>query len=103
MNCWSCAKPVDAADHYCRHCGQGQGSYVSWYYHPLAIAFLTVFLMGPFSLVLVWKSPGMSSRGRWVATALILAFTVYLGYSLVVAFRVFRGIFAGDLGVLRAI
>ena len=95
MNCWSCGQGIDPQDHYCRHCGQGQGAFLPWYYHPFGIAFLTVFLLGPFSLYLVWKSPRMSERGRWIGTLLVAAFTAYLAFSIFAAMRMLRTALSG--------
>lgn len=90
--CWKCGGEVDASDSYCRFCGQNLDGRIPWYYTPVWIALLTVFALGPFSLFLVWRSPALATRGRWVATVLILAFTVYLGvetYSLVMQVKAF--------------
>jgi hypothetical protein len=57
---------------------------VAWYHHPLAIALLAVFVLGPLALPLVWRSPALGTTARWAATALILAYTAYTA---VVAWR----------------
>lgn len=95
MNCWSCARAIEAPDHYCRFCGEGQGEHVAWYYHPFSLAFLALFLMGPFALGLVWKSPKFSYSGRWIATALIMAYTAYLFFSFLAAVRLLKSITLG--------
>ena len=51
---------------------------VAWYYKPAGIVLLTLFVLGPLSLPLVWRSPVISRRGRWIGTALIVVFTVAL-------------------------
>jgi hypothetical protein len=48
-SCWSCAHPLDAADRYCRHCGNGQGRFLQWYDRPVWIMVLTVTAPGPLS------------------------------------------------------
>lgn len=86
--CWSCARPLDAEDRFCRQCGMGQGKHVPWYYHPAAIAFLTVFALGPLTLPLIWKTPRLETRGRWIMTSLTALFTGYMAYSCYRAFQV---------------
>ncbi len=77
--CWSCESHTDEGDRYCRHCGNGQGRFLQWYYRPLWIAVLTVTLLGPLSLLLVWQTPRLSRRGRWIGSVIILVLSVYLG------------------------
>jgi hypothetical protein len=77
--CWSCESHIDEGDRYCRYCGNGQGQFLQWYYRPLWIAVLTVTALGPLSLLLVWRTPRLSRRGRWIASVIILALSMYLG------------------------
>ena len=51
---------------------------VAWYYKPAGIVVLTLFVLGPLSLPLIWRSPAISPRGRWIGTGLIVAYTVAL-------------------------
>jgi hypothetical protein len=87
-HCWSCAHPLDAADCYCRQCGNGQGRFLQWYYRPVWIMVLTVTALGPFSLFLVWRTPRLGWAGRWIATVVIVGVTVYLGHQLWQTLRV---------------
>jgi hypothetical protein len=87
-HCWSCAHPLDAADRYCRQCGNGQGRFLQWYYRPVWIMVLTVTALGPFSLFLVWHTPRLGRAGRWIATVVIVGVTVYLGHQLWQTLRV---------------
>lgn len=82
MVCWTCAQTVDEQDRFCRHCGIGQGANLPWYYEPFWIGFLALFAMGPFALSLVWKTPKLSTRGRWLFTAGLLFLTAYIIFSL---------------------
>ncbi|MFA6318937.1 MAG: hypothetical protein WC943_16125 [Elusimicrobiota bacterium] len=43
---------------------------------------MTLFLLGPFTLPFALRSPKLTSNGRWIAAALILVYTIYLGWSL---------------------
>ena len=78
--CWSCGLFIDRSDRYCRSCGKGQGGNVPWYYRHWGIILMTLFGLGPFSLVLVWRSPLLSPLAKWVYTAIIVAGTVFIGY-----------------------
>ncbi|MBI3506839.1 MAG: hypothetical protein HY059_18530 [Proteobacteria bacterium] len=78
--CWSCGRMIDAADAYCRFCGNGQGGRVPWYYRHFGIILSTLFGLGPFSLYLVWKSPLFSRRTKMIYVVLILGVTGYVGY-----------------------
>lgn len=44
------------------------------------MALLAVFALGPFVLPLVWRSPRLGPRGRWAASALVAAFTLFVVY-----------------------
>lgn len=92
MPCWSCSWPLDAEDRFCRRCGMGQGKNVAWYYHPVAIALLTVFALGPLTLPLIWKTPRLEARGRWMASSLVAAFTCFMAYSCYQTFKVILSI-----------
>ena len=76
MTCWSCSKNIDPADNFCRHCGRGQGKNVPWYYQHWGII-VSALGLGPFVLVLVWRSPRLSKEARWVYTALVALITWY--------------------------
>ena len=85
--CWSCGGRLDAADHYCRHCGQGQGAYLTWYYRPIWIALLALTGLGPFALPLVWRTPGLDRTGKWIGTIAILAVSGYVAWELMITLR----------------
>jgi hypothetical protein len=51
---------------------------VSWYHTPFGIAFLAIFVLGPLALPLVWRTPAFGPRGRWIASVLVVAYTVIL-------------------------
>jgi hypothetical protein len=91
-SCWHCKYPLDAVDRYCRHCGNGQGRFLHWYYQPLWIAVLTVTALGPLILFLVWRTPRLGQTSRWIATVIIVGMTVYLGHQLWQTLRVFHSL-----------
>ncbi len=76
--CWSCHADLDGPDRYCRFCGNGQGEFVAWYYKPFWIVILTLTVLGPFSLYLIWKSPVLGRKGRWLLVLLVLVASYYL-------------------------
>ena len=61
---------------------------VPWYYKPVGIVVLTLFVLGPLSVPLVWRSPAISPRGRWIGTALIVGYTVALVWQVWVAMQI---------------
>ncbi len=56
---------------------------------------MTVFALGPFSVPLIWRSPKLSMRGRWIATALTLAYTFYLIERVMAMVRMVQGALSG--------
>jgi hypothetical protein len=76
--CWSCAKAIDPLDHFCRHCGMGQGAHLAWYYQPIWIVTLALLAAGPMVLPLVWKTPKLSTKGRWGFTVFLALLTLWL-------------------------
>jgi hypothetical protein len=77
--CWHCRKPAAAEDNFCRFCGKDVVKF-PWYYQHWGIIVLTFFALGPFSLILVWRSPVLSRTARWVYTAL----GIYITYVMAV-------------------
>ena len=92
--CWSCRKPADAPDSFCRFCGADLRSF-PWYYQHWGIILLTFVALGPLSIVLVWRSPVLSRTGRWVYTVLLTAFTFWLGERFYQAWLTLRSIMVG--------
>lgn len=75
--CWSCRKPVAAEDNFCRFCGKGLRGF-PWYYRHWGIILLSLLALGPFGLILVWRSPALSRAWQWIYTAAIMGLTYYL-------------------------
>lgn len=59
-----------------------------WYYRPAGVALLALFVLGPLALPLVWRTPAWGPRGRWIASTLIVAYTVVLGWQVWVAAQI---------------
>jgi len=59
-----------------------------WYYRPWTVVFLLFFVLGPFGLPLLWKSPSFSRRSKIVLTVAMVVYCVLLVESVVVAVRV---------------
>jgi hypothetical protein len=51
-----------------------------WYHQPVGIVLLAFLVLGPLALPLVWRTPAWGPVGRWVATLLIVAYTVLLSW-----------------------
>ncbi|MCX5797933.1 MAG: zinc-ribbon domain-containing protein [Elusimicrobia bacterium] len=75
--CWNCRAQVAAEDNFCRFCGRNLVSF-PWYYQHWGIIVLTFTALGPFSLILVWRSPVISRMARWVYTVLAVLMTYEL-------------------------
>ncbi|MCH7909337.1 MAG: hypothetical protein IIB38_06940 [Candidatus Hydrogenedentes bacterium] len=78
--CVRCGKGIDVDDIHCRHCGQRQGAGDAWYYNAAWIAFLAFFVIGPFALILVWKSTRMGAVAKIVLAALIVVYAAVSAY-----------------------
>ena len=85
--CWSCGGAIDRTDLYCRHCGQGQGAALAWYYRPFWIAVLALTALGPFVLPLVWRTPRLDRTGKWVASIVVLAVSGYIAWEFLVTLQ----------------
>jgi len=99
--CWSCSAGIAPADKFCRHCGNGQGAHIPWYYRPLGLGFLALFGLGPFVLPMVWRSPVLSRNSKLFATALVALFTVWMGWQVVTLMRNVSSALSGNLAGLQ--
>jgi len=82
VRCWRCDRAIEANDHYCRACGEGQGPALAWYYRPLWIVVLALTALGPFAVVLIMRSPRLDRTTKWVASFVLLAFFAWVGWGL---------------------
>ncbi|MDP7638638.1 MAG: hypothetical protein QGG73_02830, partial [Candidatus Hydrogenedentes bacterium] len=81
-HCVYCRKAIGAEDAFCRHCGKLQSAGSAWYYEPLWVAILAFLAIGPFALILVWKSTRMGPVTKYILAALILLYTAVTAYFL---------------------
>ena len=51
---------------------------VKWYLRPMIIVLLLFFVLGPFGLPLLYKSPGFTRKWKIVLTILVIIYTLYL-------------------------
>ena len=59
-----------------------------WYYRPWSVVFLLFFVLGPFGLPLLWKSPAFS-RGMKIALAVaVMAYSALLVETVLMGVRV---------------
>jgi hypothetical protein len=84
QRCWSCDQTVIAEDRYCPSCGQGQGPYLGWYYRPLWIVVLALTVLGPFALLLAWRTPRLDRTGKWIVSIAIVVVSTYVGWQLAI-------------------
>ena len=58
-----------------------------WYYRPWSVVFLLFFVLGPFGLPLLWKSPGFSRGLKIVLTIAVMAYSALLVETVLIAVR----------------
>lgn len=87
--CWSCRKPADPQDNFCRFCGKDLRSF-PWYYQHWGIILLTFVALGPASIVLVWRSPVLSRPARWVYTIALAVLAYWVGLRFYQAWQTFK-------------
>lgn len=49
-----------------------------WYHEVWSVLALLFFVLGPFGLPILWKSPRFSPAWKWFFTALTLLYTAFL-------------------------
>lgn len=79
MICYNCHKEIDQNDNYCRFCGAGQGSYIAWYYKMWGV-WILFFLIGPFCLWFLYKSPSKNKNAKIINAVLISLLSVIMCY-----------------------
>ncbi len=79
MICWNCKKEIEQKDAYCRYCGKGQGDNIPWYYTWLGI-WILFFFIGPVNLWLLYRSPVITKKWKYINAVIILSLSVWFGY-----------------------
>ena len=51
---------------------------VKWYLRPVSVVLSLFFVLGPFGLPLLYKSPGFSRRSKIILTIAVVIYTFYL-------------------------
>ena len=51
---------------------------VKWYLHPITVVLLLFFVLGPFGLPLLYKSPKFSKTLKIILTVVVILYTSYL-------------------------
>jgi hypothetical protein len=51
---------------------------IKWYLRPLGVILLLFFVLGPFGLPLLYKSPKFSRRLKILLTVVVIFYTAYL-------------------------
>jgi hypothetical protein len=56
----------------------GKEENIKWYLRPMGVVLLLFFVLGPFGLPLLYKSPKFSRRLKIVLTVGVIIYTIYL-------------------------
>jgi hypothetical protein len=51
---------------------------VKWYLNPISVVLLLFFVLGPFALPLLYKSPKFSKTSKVILTIVVIVYTSYL-------------------------
>jgi hypothetical protein len=55
-----------------------EGGKVKWYLRPMSVILLLFFVLGPFGLPLLYKSPAFSKTLKTILTLAVIIYTFYL-------------------------
>ena len=91
MICYNCKKEIEDTDNYCRYCGAGQGSHIAWYYKMWGV-WVLLFLIGPFCLWFLYKSPYKNKTVKFINAVLITVISGWCCYKLYVAIKAFNNL-----------
>jgi len=77
----------------------GKEEEIKWYLRPIGVILLLFFVLGPFGLPLLYKSPKFSKTLKIVLTIAVMVYTLYLiiasveiGRNLYIKMEEFQGI-----------
>lgn len=79
--------------------GPKAGDGMKWCYRPWIVVVLLFFVLGPFGLPLLYKSPKFSKGWKWGFTILTLCYTGYLVWATVKTMEAL----SGSLAQLQAV
>lgn len=96
MICYNCKKEIDDTDNYCRFCGKGQGSHVSWYYKLWGV-WILLFIIGPFCLWFLYKSSAISKKAKIINAILILIISFLFCYQFYIGVKRISDLYSGLL------
>jgi len=66
---------------------------VKWYLRPISVVLLLFFILGPFGLPLLYKSPKFSKTIKIILTIAVIIYTSYLIFaSLEIARQLYSGV-----------
>jgi hypothetical protein len=71
---------------------------VKWYLRPIGVVLLLFFILGPFGLPLLYKSPKFS---RTLKVILTIAVMIYTSYLIIASLEIGRQIYSGKRDVLK--
>jgi hypothetical protein len=56
----------------------GKEENIKWYLRPISVVLLLFFVLGPFGLPLLYKSPKFTKKLKIVLTVVVIIYTTYL-------------------------
>ena len=56
----------------------GKEENIKWYLRPMGVVLLLFFVLGPFGLPLLYKSPKFSRKLKIALTVVVIIYTIYL-------------------------
>ena len=71
-----------------------------WYHNLWFVLAMLFFVLGPFGLPLLWKSPHFTRAWKWLLTILVLLYTLWLT---VMSIRLFEAVYQRTQELLGAL
>jgi len=96
--CWKCRQQIDAADNYCRHCGAGQRDKINFYYQQWGV-WLLFFVIGPFNLWFLFKSPVISKKWKIIDGIIFGILSIWFCWSFYSAVKNIFGVYSTFLNM----
>jgi len=76
--CPVCKLEVGETDVFCRRCGRKLKTSATWYYEPIWVWMLGLFILGALAIPLAWLSPKMSRLEKSAFTLVVTTLTAIL-------------------------